>query len=1066
MRLHLCSKWFPVAGSVAAILLSIASGAAVERQPLRGHVPEAVATAPALGDVPAEKEMRLAFALPLRNQAGLKKLLTDLYDPSSPKYRQFLSPDQFTGAFGPAAADYEALAAFAQANGLRITARHANRMLLDVAGSAAAVEKALHLHLRIYQHPKGTGTFFAPDVEPSLDLEVPVLSIDGLSDLEMPHPAGLTRMPIPADGIIPEGGSGPGGLYRGNDFRHAYATGVALNGAGQMLGLLEFDYYHTNDIANYRSQSGIATVPLIDVFMDGATAVAGVNNIEVALDIEVANAMAPGLTAIIIYDAGSGGIGNDILNRMATDNLAKQLSASWSFPCNAATDQILQQFAAQGQSYFNSSGDRGAYPGAISAPADRPFVTSVGGTTLTTSGTGGPWVSETAWNWNSTGAGTNATSGGISTVYSIPVWQHGIASMATNGGSAAMRNIPDVAMVADGTYVVYDNGSSGGVGGTSVSSPLWAAFMALINQQAASFIRPAIGFLNPAVYAIGNGPGYSTNFHDVTTGNNTNSSSPSRFYATASYDLCTGWGTPNGPSLINTLAPRQNAPVVVNAGTAIVAEGCGPANGAIDPGETVTLNFSLKNIGGVKVTNLVATLLTNSGVLPLSAPQTYGAMNSGATAVARSFTFTANGDCGTSINATLQLQDGGTYLGTLSFPFALGKPIVLLTQNFDSVTAPALPSGWTTATTGGGTPWATSSGPRDTAPNAAFAAESTSAGITELLSPTLAINSSSAQLSFKHNFNFETDPALLTNAYDGGVLEIKIGGGSFLDILAAGGSFVTNGYNRTISTTNADDPLTGRRVWSGLSADFITTLVNLPAAAAGQPVQLKWRFGTDIGNSYGGSGWYIDSIGLQDGYTCCSARADLAISHLPAPNPVILGNNLTYTLSVSNLGPAGASSVTLTDTLPASVNFVSATGGGNNQGSMVTWDAGALSAGTGTNFSIIVTPLSAGLFTNTVTLSSSTPDPSSANNSAAQTVAVMVPPVLNDPSVSASSVSASVNTLTGVGYQLQYKNQLTDPDWIPIGPVVPGTGGVIVLQDSNPPVGASRFYRLNCLNGF
>jgi uncharacterized repeat protein (TIGR01451 family) len=1118
---------------------------ALERQYVAGHVPKAAATLQSVGSLPASKEMRLAIALPLRNEEALSKLLTDLYDPNSPRYRQYLTPEQFTEAFGPTETAYNELAAFAEASGLRVTARHSNRMLLDVSGSVGDIEKAFHLHLLQYPHPTENRTFFAPNAEPALDLKVAVLHITGLTDFELPRPASLKVPPGgPGGGGTPADGTGPGGSYRGNDFRRAYAPGVALTGSGQMVGLLEFDTYYLADITTYRRNSGITTIPLINAFIDGISSTPGANNIEVALDIEVANAMAPGLAAIIVY---AGGFGDDILNRMATDNLAKQLSASWTFPSSAATDQIFQQFAAQGQAYFNASGDGDAYVGAPS-PVDHPFVIAVGGTTLTT-GTSASYISETSWNWGLMGSQYVGTGGGISTTFPIPSWQQGIASMATNGGSATFRNVPDVAMVADNVNVVYNNGSSTSVGGTSVSSPLWAAFTALINQQAVSNAQPVVGFLNPAVYAIGNGPGFSTNFHDVTTGNNTNAVNPTRFFATSSYDLCTGWGSPTGSNTINTLAPRINARVITNAATSFAAEGCLPGNSAVDPNESVTLNFSLRNIGGVKVTNLTATLQANGGVLAPSGPQNYGALDAGVT-VSRPFTFTANGACGSTLVATLSLQDGADNLGTLNFSMPLGKAITTLSQNFEPLTVPALPVGWTTTTIGGGVAWVTSNTAKDTAPNSAFAAEPTTAGVAELLSPTVAVSTSTAQLSFRQNYNFETDPALLTNAFDGGVLEIKIGAGAFQDILDAGGSFASNGYNRSISVTNTDNPLFGRQVWSALSPGFITTVVNLPAAAAGQSVQLKWRFGTDNGNFYGGSGWYVDTVVIRDGFACCVPMADLAISQAPSTNIVLLGQNLSYTLSVSNLGLQGVSSVSITDAIPPNVTFSSASPGCVFTNGMVICSLGAMNAGDSNGVTVTVTPLAVGFVTNIVSVGSTLLDPSLANNSTTNVTSVTtnLPPtftlqptnvivaqagnasffasasgvpspgyqwlfnggpvsgatgtvlslnnaqapnignyqavatnsagsvtssvahltVLIAPSIHLASVGAngtnvsiSVDSVAGLTYRLEYKNLLTDPSWTPVTPPASGTGGPVILLDTNAPFTPTRFYRVS-----
>src|SRR5262249_5167041 len=158
--------------------------------------------------------------------------------------------------------------------------------------------------------------------------------------------------------------------------------------------------------------------------------------------IEVAGAMAPGLAAILVYEAGGpDGDGNDILNRMATDNLAKQLSSSWSFPVDATTSQIFQQLIAQGQSFFSASGDNGAYTAGAPTPFDDPHITCVGGTTLHTSSTGA-WQSEASWN-----QADGTTGGGISATFSIPAWQQGI-NMSNNLGSTSMRNLPDVAMIA------------------------------------------------------------------------------------------------------------------------------------------------------------------------------------------------------------------------------------------------------------------------------------------------------------------------------------------------------------------------------------------------------------------------------------------------------------------------------------------------------------------------------------------------------------------------------------------------------------------------------------------
>ena len=286
----------------------------------------------------------------------------------------------------------------------------------------------------------------------------------------------------------------------------------------------------------------------------------------------------------------------------------------------------------------------------------------------------------------------------------------------------------------------------------------------------------------------------------------------------------------------------------------------------------MTVAFALEDSGLGGTTNLIATLLATNGVTLPGTPQSYGALSAGGPAVSRPFSFVAAGACGSNITAVLQLQDGAANLGTVSFSLPLGSftPFTTFAQNFDSVAPPALPSAWTMSATGGASNWVTSTASSDSPPNSAFAAEPPSPGLATLVSPAIPIISSSAHLSFRNQYNFETSPSDATLGYDGATLEIQIGDGAFADILAAGGAFVVGGYTGTIDVTDVDNPLAGQAAWTGQTAGFTTTTIALPSAAAGQSVRFEWQFGTDTGNAYGGTGWYIDSISIVDGsYSCC-----------------------------------------------------------------------------------------------------------------------------------------------------------------------------------------------------
>lgn len=585
-----------------------------EMKTLHGHVPAIVAHLSSNGILPPTNRLNLAIGLPLRDARGLDDFLVQLYDPGSAYYRQYLTPDQFTETFGPTKPDYEAVIAFARHYRLTITATHANRLLVDVSGSVSNIEEAFHVTLRTYPHPAEARDFYAPDIEPTVDGNLPITDISGLNNYILPHPKSLRANSAPSESsLVPNSGSGASGAYLGYDFRTAYLPGVALTGSGQMLGLVEFDGFYASDISAYESAAELPAIPIQTILLDGYDGIptmgANSGNQEVSLDIEMALCMAPGLAKILVFEAGPNGIPNDLLSAMAANNQVGQLSCSWGWGGgpSATTDNIFKQMAAQGQSFFQASGDTDAFtsgansangvdnPMLDNAPASCPYIAVVGGTTLTTTGPGGSWLSEAVWNWGLHDGKYVGSSGGISSYYSIPSWQASV-DMTLNQGSTVYRNIPDVALTADNVLVLYGSGSSGTVGGTSCAAPLWAGLTALMNQQSLSAGRSTIGFLNPAIYALAKSTAYTTSFHDITTGNNTSRNSPTNFYAVSGYDLCTGWGTPAGQSLINAIAGLPDS------------LGISPANGFTATG-TPRGPFTIDS-GTVRLTNSGATSLT------------------------------------------------------------------------------------------------------------------------------------------------------------------------------------------------------------------------------------------------------------------------------------------------------------------------------------------------------------------------------------------------------------------------------------------------------------------------
>jgi hypothetical protein len=355
-------------------------------------------------------------------------------------------------------------------------------------------------------------------------------------------------------------------------------------------------------------------------------------------------------------------------------------------------------------------------------------------------------------------------------------------------------------------------------------------------------------------------------------------------------------------------------PVLASNGSTLSQESCPAFNNAVDPGERVSMNLKLINNGTAATSNLVGTLQASANVIAPSGPTSFGSIPAGGGTAGRDFSFTALGNCGDLVTLALKLQDGAVDFGTVFYTFRLGaaSPGTPLSENFDGVTAPALPAGWTSTGSGAEPAWVTSTTNPSSAPNAAFAPNTATAGVTELVSPSLHINGQPAQVSFKNAFNTES-------GFDGGVLEISINGGPYQDILAAGGSFVSGGYTGTMSA-GTQNPLTGRSGWTGLSGGttaaptYINTVVNLPAAAVGQNIQLKWRMGSDelIAASGTQPGQRIDNIVVTDtSYSCtvpCGGANVVVTSTLSRMNGTTVVGNIT----LQNIGAVTANNVTLT----------------------------------------------------------------------------------------------------------------------------------------------------------
>ncbi len=650
----------------AAVLLFVVASQTQAQSMMTHHTREATLSGRAqfAGRLPSAQSLRLDVVLPLSDQAGLDSFLRDLYDPASPTYRHFLTVQEFTARFGPTQEDYDAVVRYMKTHGLSVVGGSRDGMDVQVEGSVPSIERAFHISMGVYQHPTENRTYFAPDREPMVDLPFQLWHISGLDNFSIPHPRFVkksdfaTAHGIDANAVISHAttGSGPSASFLGSDMRAAYYGGTTLTGAGQNLGLFEFLGTDLADLNTYFANvHQTNNVPVSVISTDGTStscvdsrAGGNCDDTEQTLDMTQALGMAPGLSSLVMY---VGSTDTAIISAMTTHNpLPTTIGCSWGWtPADPSTlNPFFQRMAAQGQNFFAASGDSSTWSARNEAwPADNAFVVSVGGTDLVTASAGGALKSETAW----VDSGGGISPDGIA----IPSWQQlpGVINSA-NKGSTTLRSGPDVSANANFTFYVCADQTTctaNEFGGTSFAAPMWAGYIALVNQQLANTGQPPIGFINPTIYSQNITSAYPTDFHDITSGTS------GSFSAVANYDLVTGWGSPNGVGLINALAPTSTTPNFTISAS--------PASVSVVQGGNASSTITTSVSGGFSSAIALTASGQPAGVTVSFAPATIAAPGSGTSAMsiavastvaAGSYTISVTGaGAGTSHIATVTL---------------------------------------------------------------------------------------------------------------------------------------------------------------------------------------------------------------------------------------------------------------------------------------------------------------------------------------------------------------------------------------------------------------------------
>ena len=285
-------------------------------------------------------------------------------------------------------------------------------------------------------------------------------------------------------------------------------------------------------------------------------------------------------------------------------------------------------------------------------------------------------------------------------------------------------------------------------------------------------------------------------------------------------------------------------------------------NGIAEPGDRLQLSVPITNVSGAPIAD--ATLSLNG-----SPPVAYGTLAPDAVATRSLHLLVPFGHtCGTPLPLSFALN-GSAGPSTVEREIPVGVTPLVVQEAFDAVAAGSLPTDWSSLASGtGAIPWTTAVLNAISPPHTVTVAMPATSALSELYSPTLPAPAGVAVLRFSHHRSLE-------NTFDGGVLDISIGGGPFVDILASGGSFLAGGYNTTLvafaGCVGTPNPLGVRQAWSGVSAAPLETVVQLPAAALEQSVQLRWSAGSDCSVS-SPTGWQIDDVRFE-GLPMCEASA-------------------------------------------------------------------------------------------------------------------------------------------------------------------------------------------------
>jgi hypothetical protein len=681
-----------------------------------GRVPREVATSTFMGPVDSSAQIRMLISFETRDKNGLSQLMANLYDPASPEFHHWLTAKEFGTRFGRSPQEFNMVANWLRGQGFNVDITYSNRLAIGFTGATDVIERAFKVQMAQYWDSSKSKPFYSNVQAPTLPAEISSITsgLMGLNNAVIYHhpvhsvqsagaaivnqaKKGKAKTGKTSDGVL-QGQNFMGPSDLANVYGYQSLQSSNIQGQGQRIGIIIDSDVSNTDMSDFRTQFGLPAANLVREVLPGLSnpGITQDGELEADLDTQAISGVLPQAEIDLITVPELSGVAvitaeQDVVNLGAIRVVNESFGGCETDSFNTPEQTLFNQAATEGIAFFAAAGDSGAEcaesPGTrgINCPVCYGSVTAVGGTEITanfnSSGNLSQLLSETVWNdspgieQDCAGRPTNggATGGGISTIVPMPSYQVSAQGFAAGVPSGSTRVVPDVAALAGSPFtLVFSGGQPNLLGGTSLSSPLWAGMMGLINQvQGSAQGSPNTVLYKAAVSQYGNGG--AAVFRDITSGNNNDGNIGScdpdgvvGFSAGTGFDAVSGWGAPTLSALVQSFGSGSGGTCTYGLSPASQSFGSTGGSGSVSVTAGSTCGWSASpSVSWISITSGASG--AGNGTVSYSVATNSGTSEqTGSISIAgQTFSITESGT-GSTGGQTIELAvDGGVFQDTI-----------------------------------------------------------------------------------------------------------------------------------------------------------------------------------------------------------------------------------------------------------------------------------------------------------------------------------------------------------------------------------------------------------------